>query len=1337
MRSFRKRFLAVVLTASLATTLMPPTALLHHGGIVVKAAGSGNPADCKKVSGRTSGKEIVIYEKKDGKASKTGVQKTKFVDKSGKAVDMSNIRNEKYISSGDAIDYIKDSTYVSDGIANSGANTTVSGSIPAKYTSPYMTRAAQNQGGWGVCWTFGATAAMEANVVKKITENAGSFPGLAKNSVDFSERYLAWFAHNTFTTDKTDMAYGDGQKKTTPQKAFVGGNDAMTAALLAMGAGPELESTAPYDTTQNMKGVAEPFRQQAVAKLYDWNTIGDYNSDDTTLRNTIKAMIMNYGATTISYKSVDANYGTDAEGNTNFYYPHGGTNHEISIVGWDDNYSAGNFKQTPPGNGAWYCRNSWGSTWGNGSKKTGYFYLSYYDKSISSISAFDMKSGDSYGKAYYYMRDHWNIGFNGGDGGTGNFNWNATTAANVFKAEGNETLKSVGLLTYTGGCKAEATVYVSDTAMTKPTDGTKAATKNIDDLGLEGFHTIDLNSPVSLKKGQYFSVIIRIIHPTANPIFRAEFKGAGREKKGQTYYYDGWNQAWVDSTAKAHADKCNVAIYAYTNPAEKETATLQALIKQADGLKEADVKASGGEKVWNRIQVEKLLAKNAREAGNIKRSIHMLQSAMSSLNSRNLYKDTYYSDGPGPNGVELYANGGTVKVNGISTNYKTRTLYPSFERTHSWVKKGKFYQGIVSGKYVAAVTTTNKKPELNLNGTVKAPDTAAQAIATASVSGSKVVIRPKAEGDVYVWVLWYPKCSSGFNQQERLDAQTDYAMTKVHISTAPAAVRLYAADSDDPVNSAVNYTSVTMPAGGSTDVYVKGTVGSITRRANTMRVIDNKEIGYNCTVPAKFADYVTVTRDASDPQLFHITTKDTILDALKVKDGKKLTVTLPVVCDKNGRKANFKLIIANPTKSSVLSAGDDTTKLSIDNTKKLASVTLDSAKTAVQTAMIKETTTLYNPDKKGTDGTTIIKIPCEDGFTYTPANGIKVVGKISAAQKKVSLAAVKRQPGMYKITAARGTPGGTEAYFVLLHNAYGRTKGAGFQVIKVKVGEANHVSRTVVEKAADDTVVATGKDKLAAVTMAAGTTKATTAQIRETVTLADATKEGTDGTSIFRMPSADAFAVTTAKEITVTDALSAQQKKISMAAVKGKPGEYKITAAKGIQPGTEVYFMLFHNAESGTSGTGYQIIKVTAGEANHVKQITVKGSNGAAVSTDSKKIVTVTVTASKKAAVTAEIAETVTLQNTAKDGTDISRIYRMPAADGFAITKSKEIQVTGTLTAQQKKVSLTAVKGKTGTYKITAARGVLPGTEVYFMLFHNAVTGASGTGYQIIRVVIQ
>ena len=58
-----------------------------------------------------------------------------------------------------------------------------------------------------------------------------------------------------------------------------------------------------------------------------------------------------------------------------------GTNHEVTVVGWDDNFPVENFNAScrPTNPGAWLIKNSWGKTYGD----FGYFWLSYEDPSIA------------------------------------------------------------------------------------------------------------------------------------------------------------------------------------------------------------------------------------------------------------------------------------------------------------------------------------------------------------------------------------------------------------------------------------------------------------------------------------------------------------------------------------------------------------------------------------------------------------------------------------------------------------------------------------------------------------------------------------------------------------------------------------------------------------------------------------------------------------------------------------------------------------------------------------------------------------------------------------------
>ena len=99
-------------------------------------------------------------------------------------------------------------------------------------------------------------------------------------------------------------------------------------------------------------------------------------------RNAVKTMLKAYGACAASYYHDNYYYNSSTGA---YYKPYGtSSNHEITIVGWDDNYSKNNFGYyKPSSNGAWLVKNSWGTGWGNG----GYFWISYEDSVLKSMTA--------------------------------------------------------------------------------------------------------------------------------------------------------------------------------------------------------------------------------------------------------------------------------------------------------------------------------------------------------------------------------------------------------------------------------------------------------------------------------------------------------------------------------------------------------------------------------------------------------------------------------------------------------------------------------------------------------------------------------------------------------------------------------------------------------------------------------------------------------------------------------------------------------------------------------------------------------------------------------------
>ena len=139
-----------------------------------------------------------------------------------------------------------------------------------------------------------------------------------------------------------------------------GGNDHMTAAYLARWSGPLVEgSSAVVKHAQNMIFLAP----RASA----------------TDNDRIKGALQTYGALTGSfhydepyYNPVTSSFFADIS--TNAF----SSNHEVTIVGWDDNYPRASFSALPPGDGAFLCKNSWGTGWG----EAGFMWIKYGCSSV-------------------------------------------------------------------------------------------------------------------------------------------------------------------------------------------------------------------------------------------------------------------------------------------------------------------------------------------------------------------------------------------------------------------------------------------------------------------------------------------------------------------------------------------------------------------------------------------------------------------------------------------------------------------------------------------------------------------------------------------------------------------------------------------------------------------------------------------------------------------------------------------------------------------------------------------------------------------------------------------
>ena len=222
--------------------------------------------------------------------------------------------------------------------------------------------------------------------------------------------------------------------------------------------------------------------------------------------------------------------------------------HAVTIVGWDDDFDKENFRHpldedfiedgfteddtVPPENGAWLVKNSWGSGeeafpnkgegyWGIQVPKTdengdpvidengdpvmtgsGYFWLSYYDKSIGTPEAleFDMASADT---DIIDQHDFLPIEEYA----------SARTAdevriANVFRARACEELRYVSCETTYPGTSVTYEIYLLADEHSDPTDGLLMDTVEAGPYEFGGFHKSGLNVPFTVMKGQSYSVVV-------------------------------------------------------------------------------------------------------------------------------------------------------------------------------------------------------------------------------------------------------------------------------------------------------------------------------------------------------------------------------------------------------------------------------------------------------------------------------------------------------------------------------------------------------------------------------------------------------------------------------------------------------------------------------------------------------------------------------------------------------------------------------------------------------------------------------------------------------------
>ena len=456
----------------------------------------------------------------------------------------------------------------------------------AAYPSTYKTANlpdVRDQGSYGVCWAFSTISLIETNLIKK---------NLVSNDIDLSELHLVNYTYNC-VNDPLGGLEGDINKFDTSYGSVMqyGGNVEMAANSLLDWEGAVNEDVVPY-TIEYVRQVENNQLDDSLAYGKDVAHVQNFYRVNTTSKEDVKKAVMDYGAVSISYWSDQSSDWSTQYYNSltaAYYCPEGRTtNHAVNIVGWDDDYSSDNFATKPEGNGAWIVRNSWGSEYG----KDGYFYLSYYDKSIYSVGyTLEAELSDNYNNNYQY--DGAMLYGYMGYGGSNKY-------SNIFEAKanlgGSENIKAVSFMTGSStNLNYTVSVYTNLSDDTNPESGTLAAQKS-GVTTYDGMYTVVLDSSVNINEGKKFSVVVEVNSNSGKTAYLAYERSMQSGKAGywctasvkanQSFInspYNGWN----DFSNKSYGG--NFIIKAFT---DNETTTVDvekvSLNKSATTLTEGE-----------------------------------------------------------------------------------------------------------------------------------------------------------------------------------------------------------------------------------------------------------------------------------------------------------------------------------------------------------------------------------------------------------------------------------------------------------------------------------------------------------------------------------------------------------------------------------------------------------------------------------------------------------------------------------------------------------------------------------------------------------------------------
>lgn len=374
----------------------------------------------------------------------------------------------------------------------------------------YINITVKNQKNTEQCWAFAVNTAIESNI-EKITGNVSPI---------YSARYADYATSRTFLDGINENSYN--------REVNEGGFPEIILGLYTSGRGPVLEDDFPFSTNtekinlseiQNIevqKQVKGYERFEEIYKKYNNGIISSYtdasgkvytNEEVNKIRNQIKEHIINYGAV------LSQTYGAGGtNGSARIYYNNPDkvlestayfcnkenllADHQILIIGWDDNYAIDNFNENfrPSTPGAYIVLNSWGEDFGD----NGVYYISYEDCFIErSILGITSVTDVDYDTVY----QHDELGNNEDMAAAGSI-----YGANVFERDDVSKKEMLTQISISSLISSTCDVYVNNNSGELNVDDCIKVASNLKIK--DGYYTLELDTPIELK-GNEFAIIVK------------------------------------------------------------------------------------------------------------------------------------------------------------------------------------------------------------------------------------------------------------------------------------------------------------------------------------------------------------------------------------------------------------------------------------------------------------------------------------------------------------------------------------------------------------------------------------------------------------------------------------------------------------------------------------------------------------------------------------------------------------------------------------------------------------------------------------------------------------